>query len=847
MKNPKLLKLNILLCVLFLNLISNAQTPNYLELDFSKPTKYVINNIVVEGNKYVETPLVVIYSNLSIGETLEVPSQKFTEISTNIWKQELFDDVKVYLKSVKGDTVDVIIQIAERPRLSRYTFPGLKRSEARNIKDELTLTGNMIINQNLINNTQNQILKYYYSKGYYSAKVNIAQNEDPDRVNAKIFRIYITKGPKTKLWDIQFDGNKEVSSSELRKALKSTKRKKNKINVFKSAKFIESDYESDKNLLLLHYYTKGYRDAKIVSDELVKHSDNLLVLKIKINEGKKYYFRDIKFSGSTKFNSEILHKILDIQKGDVFNQSKLDQKLYASPDGLDITGLYMDDGYLFFNVTPIEVQVDNDSIDIEIKMTEGEQAILRNMRVFGNYKTSDHVILRELRTRPGQKFSRSDIQRTIRELGALGLFDPQQIGVVPKPNPSDGTVDIEYTVVERASDQIELSGGIGPGWQGAGGQSRTQFVGTLGLVLNNFSTRKLIRPKLWNPIPVGDGQKLSLRGQSSGFFQSYNFSFTEPWMGGKKPNSFTTSIYHSVFNLNQEPRGSDRRKALYTTGASVSLGRRLRKPDDNFTLMNSVGFQMYRVQNGRDFFIIMDNGRSRTFEFKTVLSRNAIEGGFIFPTGGSSFSLSLALTPPFSLFRNVDFKNASPEKKYEWVEYHKWKFDAEWYTKPFNSLKFVLAAKTKLGIMGYYNSDIGFSPFERFIIGGSGLTNVAFNGAEIVSQRGYDDRTISTNASGNSNVGATIFNKYSLELRYPITDNPNATVYLLSFLEAGNAWVSFDNYNPFALQRATGVGVRLFLPMFGLIGLDYGYGFDFRKVQGNANPGHFHFYLGQQF
>jgi outer membrane protein insertion porin family len=824
---------------------SHAQSDLYpvLELDFMNPKNYVINNIQVEGNQFVDAALIVIYSNLSLGQTITVPGSKVTETLQNLWKQQFFSDVKMYVQELnRGDTVNLIISVVERPRVSKFSFPGLKRAQAKNLREEISLKGNAIITENLIYKTEKEIRDYYYDKGHFNAKVNIEQSQDFETPNSFIFRIFVDRGPKVKLYDFEFVGNNTLSDKKLRKAFKNTARKKNKINIFKSAKFIQEDYDEDKQNLLKVYNAEGFRDMRIVEDQVFQVKENRLIARIKVEEGTQYYFRNIKFTGNTKFSDEVLFKILDIDSGDIYNQSKLDEKLYGSMDGFDISGLYMDDGYLFFNATPLEILVEGNAIDIDIKITEGQQATLRNMIIKGNYKTSDHVILRELRTRPGQKFSRSDIQRTVRELSALGLFDPQQINVVPKPNQADGTVDIEYTVVEKASDQIELSGGIGPRWGGSG----SQFVGTLGLVLNNFSSRKLLKTDLWNPIPAGDGQKLSIRGQSSGFFQSYNMSFTEPWMGGKKPNSFTTSIFHSVINGNLRS-GADR-SAIKTTGASASLGKRLRWPDDNFSILYALTYQQYNVQNGAatGIFPFFDNGQSRTVEMKVVLSRNSLEGGFIFPTGGSNVSLSIAATPPFTLLRGVDPKTLSGADKYKWVEYHKWKFDAEWYTKPFNRSKFVLAARSRTGIMGYYDGDMGFAPFERFRIGGSGLTGAMLFGQEIVSQRGYDEGTISAAATGNNSIGAPMFTKQSIELRYPIIDNPSSTIYLLTFLEGGNAWNSFSTFNPFELRRAAGAGVRLFLPMFGLIGIDYAYGFDYRLSNG-VKPNQIHFYIGQQF
>jgi outer membrane protein insertion porin family len=552
---------------------SDSSLYEYHPYNYNNPKEYVINVIRVEGNVFVETPLVVIFSNLSVGQVISVPGNEISQCLENLWKKELFSDVKLFLESRGSDSVDVIIVVKERSRLSKFAFPGLKKSEAKSLRDQLSLKGNMIITENLLNQTKKEIYDYYHEKGYYEVKADIKREKDPDKSNAEIFRIHVTKGQKVKVQDIVFTGNTSVPDKTLRKTFKNTKRKKQKINIFKSSKFIQNEYDEDKLSLIRKYNSLGYRDAYIVSDSVQLINSRRVVVKVHVNEGQKYFFRNITFSGNVKYSDEILHRILDINKGDVYNQSKLEEKIYGNMEGgFDISGLYMDDGYLFFNATPVETNVEGDSIDLDIKIYEGDQATYNRILIAGNYKTSDFVILREIRTRPGQKFSRSDIQRSVRELSNLGLFDPAQINVVPKPNVNDGTVDIEYTVVERASDQIELSGGIGPGWGG----TQSQFVGTLGLVLNNFSSRKLLKPKMWNPIPAGDGQKLSLRGQASMFFEAYNFSFTEPWMGGKKPNSFTASIYHSVFNMNARPKGDPLRQVMYTTGASVALGKRLR-------------------------------------------------------------------------------------------------------------------------------------------------------------------------------------------------------------------------------------------------------------------------------
>jgi outer membrane protein insertion porin family len=512
----------------------------------------------------------------------------------------------------------------------------------------------------------------------------------------------------------------------------------------------------------------------------------------------------------------------------VYDQGKLEANLMMNPNGRDVSSLYLDDGYLFFNVEPVEIRVENDSIDLEMRIREGKQATINRVTVVGNTKTSDHVILRELRTKPGQLFSRSDIIRSQRELSQLGYFNPETMGVNPKPNPSDGTVDIEYTVEERPSDQVELSGGWGNG----------QIVGTIGVSFNNFSGRNMFKKGAWKPLPSGDGQKLSVRAQSNGlYFQSYNASFTEPWFGGKKPNSLSFSVYHSV-QSNGQPVGSEGRSSIMITGATIGLGRRLKFPDDYFILQNEINYQNYQLTN-YTLTGSFNNGSSNTFSIGTTLSRNSI-GDPIFPTYGSIISLSCELTPPFSLFRSgIDFKNAEPAVKYQWIEYHKWKLDMKWFVSLAKNL--VIMTKGQYGFLGLYNRDIGISPFERFFLGGDGLSGFGLDGREIIALRGYDNNSLS--ATG----GSTIFSKYTMELRYRISANPQATIFVLGFAEAGNAWNKFREFQPFVLKKSAGVGVRLFLPMFGLLGLDYGWRFDDVAGRPDMAPSQFHFSIGQQF
>jgi len=845
-----------LFLLLFGAIVLKGQTDSsriYLPLDYNKPAEYIIASIETKGNKYIDKNAIIFNSNLSINQTIKIPGNEISTAIENLWKQDYFSSVIIYAKKIEGDYISLVISVKERPRLSKFSLRGLGKSESKNLREELTIKAGMLINENLINRTKREITNHYYKKGYFGVKIDIRQ--DPDTFpNKDILRIAVDKGKKVKVYDIEFVGNDALSDNDLRKTLAKTKRKKSKINLFKSSKFIEETFNEEKEEIVKKYNSKGYRDASLTFDSVVKISDNRVAIKIGVNEGKKYFFRNIVFTGNNKYTSEDLTKILGIKKGDIYDLSVLEERLIYSQNGSDISSLYMDDGYLFFGITPVETKVENDSIDFEIRIVERAQAVYDKIKIIGNTKTSDHVILRELRTRPGQKFSRSDIQRSIRELSQLGYFDPQAMGVNPIPNPGAGTVDIEYKVAEKANDQIELSGGwggnrntatqYGSAYGGFGG-----LVGTLGLTLNNFSTRKLLHPSAWNPLPSGDGQRLSIRAQSNGlFYQSYNFSFTEPWLGGKKPNAFTTSIYRTNQSFDNKPRTDPAKQAIRITGASLSLGKRLRWPDDFFSAFYSLSYSQYDLQNANGAYGLQINtGKSNNIELKFALSRSSTTEP-IFPTGGSAYNFSLAVTPPFSSFTNKDYSTMSIAEKFKFIEYHKWKFDAENYTQLFG--KFVLATKLRFGYLGFYNKTLGLSPFERFMVGGSGLNSFGQLGTEIVSLRGYPDRTITQNAVGaSSSAGASIFNKFTCELRYPLTNSPSASVYFHTFAEAGNAWIDPRTYNPFDLKRSAGVGVRLFLPMFGLLGLDYAYGFDWKTLRSGLTqkPGQFHFFIGQQF
>jgi outer membrane protein insertion porin family len=611
----------------------------------------------------------------------------------------------------------------------------------------------------------------------------------------------------------------------VRRFLKETKVKK-WYKLFTSSKFIEDEFEADKQKVVAKYNDKGYRDARIVRDSVYRTGPGRLAIDLTVSEGRPYYFRNISWIGNTKYTSAQLSQWLGIKKGDVYSQKRLDEGLMGSASGRDITSLYMDDGYLFFQVNPAEVLVEGDSIDFEMRIYEGKQARISKVTVTGNTKTNDKVILREIRTRPGQLFSRSDIIRTQRELAQLGYFDPEKLNVSPKPDPANGTVDIEYIVEEKPSDQIELSGGWGAG----------QIVGTLGVSFNNFSARNLFRKGYWAPLPAGDGQRLSIRFVTNGkAYQSYNISFTEPWLGGRKPNALSVGYFHSVRNFSDV-------QSYKVDGVTVGLGKRLLWPDDFFSIYYSANYNYYTVNNYSGF--IFSNGYSNNFNLGVAFSRNSVSQP-IYPRSGSSHSISLQVTPPYSLFDNKDYTGATAQERYRFIEYHKWKLTSTWFTPLEPAKKLMLAVKMQYGMLGYYNGEIGQSPFERFFLGGDGLSgNFTLYGNDVIGMRGYEPSSLSPGA------GAIAYAKYSLEVRYPITLNPNATLYGLGFLEAGNSWGRFRDFDPFNAKRSAGFGLRIFLPMFGLLGLDYGWPFD-RSYDDPLNIEHgkpeFQFTLGQFF
>ena len=786
-------------------------------VDYMSQRKYRIGDVSVEGANTLDDNAIILISELGRGDEISVPGTEITDAIRKLWDQKLFSDVQILQKKVSGEYIFLVIKVAELPRLRGFNFPGdVTKGEAEKIREIINLYEGKIVNESLKKVTAQHIRNFYIDKGFLKVKVNVTQDLDTTRNNYVRLHFNVTKGKKFKINDIVLHGNESIKSGKIYRNMKETKRKK-WWRVWKRSKFMRTPYETDKQTVVSLYNEIGLRDAIIRTDTVYDYDDKSVNIELHIDEGKRYYFGDFSWVGNTKYSAGRLDTILGIKRGDVYNQAQLESRFYFSQNGTDITSLYMDRGHLFFQLDPREmIEVgDSNFINYEVRMNEGKVAYIRDVRVYGNTKTNDHVIYREIRTRPGDRFSRNEIIRTQRELNNLGYFDPEQMDVQPIPNPIDGTVDIEYKVTEKPSDQVELSGGWGGG----------RIVGTLGLVFNNFSLRKLFKRGAWQPLPTGDGQRLSIRAQSNGlWYQSYNFSFTEPWLGGKKPNSLTVSAYHSILS-NGERRNSEARQDLKVTGGAVGLGWRNKFPDDFFTSYIEGGYQRYNVNNYGSLFAL-DSGIAHSVHIRFQLSRNSVDQP-LYPTSGSAFKASVKVGLPFNTLLNgdkIDFTDATPQERYQWVEYIKPKFTASWFTSLSKSkAKHKLVLNTRVGFSALmpWNSDIGVPPFERFYLGGSGLTGFNnLDGREIIALRGYDNQWLS------SAQGSAIISKYTVELRYPISLNPSATIYALAFGEAGSTWDSWEDFNPFEVKRSAGIGLRIFLPMFGLMGLDYGWGFD---------------------
>jgi len=821
-------KIAVLLSLLFTSFLS-AQITTSSDVDILPGVEYEIGGLTVSGSENLDKTVVILLSGLTVGDKVTVPGSKLSNAIKTLWNQRLFSDISIYIIEKQGDKIFLEIYLTELPKLSKFFITGVKKSWKDDIREELKLQRGSIVTENLIITSKNTIKRYFIEKGYLNTTVEIEQMPDSGMVNSVILGINIETGPKIKIEAINFFGNENVPDKTLAKAMKETRAKGIK-SIFKSSKIQETEYETDKRAIISALNENGYRDARIIKDSIYSVGEGLVNVDIYLQEGQKYYFRNINFIGNTKYSTETLKRILRIEPGDAYDSKLLTQRVNADVNGNDISTIYLDNGYLFSQVIPVETLIENDSIDIEIRIREGREATVNKVTITGNDRTNDHVIYREVRTRPGDLFSKTQIQRTIRELAQIGFFDQQQLNVVPKPNPETGTVDLEYTVVEKSTSQLELQGGWGGG----------TIIGTLGLSFNNFSARNIFNGSSWKPLPSGDGQTITLRAQSNGRqFQSYSFSFTEPWLGGKKATSLTTTLYHNV-QTNGLPKNDPRRQALNITGITVGLGKRLKWPDDYFTLFQAVEFKRFRMNNYPTSFLNFNNGESKSMNYSVTLARNSTDVP-IFPTKGSQISGNIELTPPFSMFRDVDFATSPPEVTYEWIEYYKWKFSADWFTPIALNNKLVLRTHAEFGFLGFYNDDIGLPPFERFFMGGDGLQNFVIDGREIIGLRGYPNQSISPPGGG------SLYNKFIIETRFLISPNPSAQIFMLGFLEGGTNVNRFYDFRPFELKRSAGVGLRIFMPMFGLLGIDLGYGFD--NLPGTIRPSGWqtHFIIGQQF
>lgn len=872
----RLIKFVIIVMMLSFSNISRAQVSSELsniKIDYNDPKFYKIGEMTFSGINYLESNVLMMLSGLNIGDEIQIPGDDLATAIKKLWKQGLAEDIKVKITDLKDGKISLSFELTEKPRLADFKYIGIRKGETDAINDKINIQRGAVVTDYLLSRIKNTIIKHYVEKGFLNTTVDFKKVQDTSLQNAISLQILVDKAEKIKIYNINIIGNDNFSDKKAKRALKETKEMGNfnplgniedllfdvittatrfdfaamvdsmsvyadnnlRLHIFKSSKFIKENYADDKLTLIEKYNALGYRDAKIINDSVYVHDDKTINIDITVEEGRQYYFRNITWSGNTIYPSEFLSAVLNIGKGDIYNKELLEKNLSYNPNGTDVSALYMDNGYLFFQAEPIEVKIDNDSIDIEIRIREGKQARIKNVTITGNTRTNDHVAMREIRTRPGQLFNRELLIRTQRELAQLRYFDPETLSPDVQPNASDNTVDIDYKVDETSSDQFELSGGWGYG----------RIIGTFGLSFNNFSIRNVFKKGAWRPVPTGDGQKLSLKFQTygKGYF-NYSASFTEPWFGGKKPVSLSVSYHHSMYS-NGLSKGDELRSSFATDGFTVGMGKRLSWPDDSFTLMQAVSMQLYKLDNyGSIFKFGTGNGNFHNFNYSITFGRNSVYSP-IYPRGGSDISLSLELTPPYSLLNNKDYASLDEDERFKWIEYYKWKFNSSWYIEIFDKL--ILSTRVKFGFLETYNkSELEVSPFGRFYLGGDGLSNqYNLDGREIIAMRGYTNESVTPQYYKDKNIGGTIYSKYTLELRYPLSLNPSATIYALAFLEAGNSWENFKTFDPFDVKRSAGLGIRFFMPMFGLLGLDWGYGFD--KIPGlpDASGSQFHFSINQ--
>ena len=873
--------IKIVLTLLIFGSFSQIKAQERVPFDQGK--KYILADVAIVGKLSFNTQTVVTFAGLEKGQEITIPGEEISNAIKKLGKLGLFDEISFYVNKIQNDSIYLDLNIEELPKLNEVKFIGVKKNKTEGLIKDTDLTKGKVVNENLITTTKNYLENKYKKEGYFNTKVNINTVKDTSAVNLVHMVVSIDKGEKVKIQNIDFEGNTKLSGKILRNAMKDTKQK-NPIRILKASKFIKDKYKTDLEKVIAYYKEKGYRDARIISDSVAYNKDkNALSVKINIEEGNKYYFGNIKFLGNSVYSDQGLTSMLGIKKGEIYNGSLLEKRIAdkSKPDGDDITNLYQNNGYLFSNINAVEVKTANDTIDFEIRITEGPIAYFNKITVTGNDKTNDRVIYRELKTKPGEKYNKELLIRTIREIGQLGFFDPEAIEPKFKNvDAASGTVDIEYPLTEKGASQIELQGGYGGGG----------FIGTLGLSFNNFSARNLFKKEAYKPLPMGDGQKVSLRLQGSTYFQTYSASFSEPWFGGKKPMEFSTSLSYSKQFLNDyQTQTADKTKSFNILTLSVGLAKRLTVPDDFFVLSQSVSYQHYDLNNYNTGLFTFGDGASRNLAYTIGLSRSSKGVNPIFPTYGSEFSLSGKFTVPYSLINKIDYATLKDKQEYKlkntvdrlnvpdtnghivqigdytdskgnWVETFQEaaadvsKVDQKkfnWYTKIYGKL--VLRTLSEFGFLGAYNQDRGIVPFERFYVGGDGMANYSMDGRETVQLRGYPNNSLTpvitdrTDSRYGQQIGASVYNKFSMEMRYPITLKSSASIYALAFMEAGSSFENFRGYNPFDLKRSAGFGLRVFMPAFGLLGIDFGNGFDALPGQSKANGWETHFIIGQQF
>ena len=840
-------KKSIILFILIIGAFSYGQTESFV-----KGKTYELDSLTVSGIKTFNEQTVISYSGLRKGQKIKVPGEEVSSVINKLWGLELFSNINVFVTNVENNKISLDIEIEELPTLTDVKINGLKKGNTETIIKDTELTKGKKLSESFLTNTKNYIINKYKKEGFLDTKVNLNTIKDTIGANSYKMVVNIDKGQRIKIKEIDFNGNEVFKNSQLRSKLKNTKIK-NPIRFWKRSKYINNDFNDDLNGLIEFYKENGFRDARIIKDTLLRNdkTSNSIALKLDIEEGKKYYFGDIDFIGNTVYSNNSLQQILGLKKGDVYNGVLLKKRIAdtSKPDGNDITNLYQNNGYLFSNINAVEVSAIKDTIDFEIRITEGKLANFNKIVVEGNTKTNDHVIYRELRTKPGELYSKDKLVRTVREVGQLGFFDAEQINPqIENVDPNSGTIDVRFDLVESGASQIELQGGYGQGG----------FIGTLGLSFNNFSMRNILDKTKYKPLPMGDGQTLSLRLQASQFYNTYSFSFSEPWLGGQQPVQFSTSLQHTIqYRFDFFTGLADKSQSFQISGITLGLAKRLRIPDDFFQLSQAISYQYYNLNNYFTGLFTFGDGEANNLSYTVNLTRNNTRINPIFPTGGSTFSISGKFTPPYSLFSKKDFsnlgvlaefqdENGNPDQskidqeKFKWLEFYKIKFNGTWYTQVYDKL--ILKTQADFGFLGAYNLARGNIPFERFFLGGDGMINYALDGRETIALRGYPNQSLS------STDGSVVYNKFTLELRYPITLKPTASIYTLTFLEAGNGYNNFREFNPFNSRRSAGAGVRIFMPAFGLLGIDFGYGFD------NANPNittpngwETHFVIGQRF